>query len=217
MRTPRTRIHHNPKIADRRRRVIEWFLSGCVYMGQIMQIDQFAMHLGVKPVVVKKDLKVMRSRMVKRIKTVPSLERTLLLTITATMDMILQDRGRALEQYERLRGTLVRRDGTPVPPVGRDYHEIGYQMAAFLKLAQSSTDQLGKLIHYLMPRDNGEGGVSLVINSSGPTTVNTLTSAEAIKLIEGRKAAAALPVGQIRAVDLTSEIIDVTDSQEASS
>ena len=201
MRTPKIVTAKNPRIEARRAKVLEWVLSGFVYAGQILTLAEFASTIGVRQEVVSHDIEKVRGAMAKRIRTAPASHKVLLTTIVTVLEMIQQDRGRAIEQYERLRRDLYTEDGKKKPSVGKDYHEIGYQMAAFLKLAQNSSDQLIRLMSYMTSKSTSNGGMNIYVDNSQTVNNTAITAADAIRLLEGGTSRAALPVAQIKPME----------------
>ena len=194
MRTPKIMTSKNPRIEARRAKVLQWILSGFVYAGQILTLAEFAASMGVRPEVISHDIAKVRVAMARRIRTAPALHKVLLTTIVSVMEMIQQDRGRAIEQYERLRSDLYLPDGTRKAAAGKDYHELGYQMAAFLKLAQNASDQLIRLMSYMTSKSTGSAATNIYIDNSVNTSNNSITAADAVRLLEtSQTPVAALP------------------------
>ena len=213
MRTPRIVTSKNPKIEARRAEVARWVLSGYCYKGKILAPDEMASTLGTTPEAIRTDMKVLKKHFHAIAKNTPVLQRTILTTLMLTMEMIMQDRGRALEQYERCRRQAYYRDkpGKAKAIVGRDMHELGYQMSAFLKLAQDSTNQLTKLMSLFT---SGDVTINLTDNS---TNTNILTTEQAVKLLETKKAMRALPTssGVHMDMDDMGDIIEISAIAEA--
>lgn len=205
MRTPKVITNKNPKIEARRAKVMEWVLSGFVYAGQILSMKEFASSLGVRAEVVAHDIEKVRVAMARRIRTAPALHKVLLTTIVSVLEMIQQDRGRAIEQYERLRSELdlAKKGGKGT---GKDYHELGYQMSSFLKLAQTASDQLIRLMSYMTSKSTGNAAMSIYVDNSHTVNNTAITAADAIRMLEDRNIRpACLPTSQLKPM----EIVDV--------
>lgn len=170
----------NPTDEDRRKIVYQWAMNGFVHDKKRRTVAEMGELLSVSPQTISKDLRLVRNMVRKRLTSKGGLRDFMVTAIGQSVEMILQDRGRALEQYEKLA------DAVGDEPVTNK--DVGLNMSNFLKAAQQSTEMLGRLLGNVM----GKGDTNIIIeNVQGD--MNVLTMDRVAAMLESKGADSILP------------------------
>ena len=183
MRAAKIRLAKNEGANVRRLVVLQWLLNGYTLENRRMSADELAAHQGVPPSVIRSDIHAVKKHLAAHVRTESRMRQSVQAIIQLAAESIIQDRGRALEHYERLCTFVTGKDGKPLHPRDKIDCDINYQIATFLKLAQTSTEQLTRLLAAITSR----GGVDLT--DPGSEVPNMLTLDTALRILEDKEPA----------------------------
>ena len=186
-RLPRVRLGKTERQHMRRMIVLRWFLGGFMLNGRRMSTEELALQERVSEAVITADIKICKRHLASFSKSSPLLKQELQAMFHAVILQAQEDRGRALEQFEELNKEMHKSDGTRKRTVTKYNTDVGYQMVAFLRQAQQSTDTLAKLLKDL----TGKGDVNLLMVDNRQQNIFTIE--DAVRKLEEQKLTRALP------------------------
>lgn len=163
---------------SRRRRVMQWFLDGMVSSGRAVTLPELAAKEGVSESVISNDVRQVQRKIAASAGRAGTLQDKVMSVLSSVLDMCLQDRGRAIEQFDRLReeclDTATGGWKQGVAP------EVSYQMVAFLRQAKEAAGNLARTAVAMLPR----AGVNVNINNKEGGQVQLVTSEQVMKMLE---------------------------------
>lgn len=185
------RLSIDPTLEARRNRVMSWLINGYVINGKRVSVDDMAILEGTSPAEIRQDMSAVQRYTSKHLRNSSVMKDRLLQIFNNTVEMALIDRGRAVEQFERVKLSTTDQDGNIRPP-DRD---VSYQLYLFQKLAQDSTGNLIKLLNLTIGRSDVINQVVVNVNTEN----QTVTTARAMELLRDANAVLTLPSDRYRA------------------